>query len=80
MFLAIVFFWPPSPGTPGEGWGEGIFTLTLTQPGIRHEDTHAVTHSILMRAKHQTCRYIKAVHNLDSKTIRLRSDASNHAL
>ena len=47
-------------------------------PGIRHEDTHAVTHSILMRAKHQTIRYIKTVHNLDRKVFRLRSDASDH--
>jgi fructose-1,6-bisphosphatase II len=49
-------------------------------PGIRYEDTHAITHSILMRAKFQTTRYIKTVHNLDQKTIRLRSDASMHAL
>src|ERR1051326_8419636 len=40
-------------------------------PGIRYEDTHAITHSILMRAKHQTIRYIKTVHNLDLKTVRL---------
>jgi fructose-1,6-bisphosphatase II len=49
-------------------------------PGIRYEDTHAITHSILMRAKHQTIRYIKTVHNLDLKTVRLRSDASDHSL
>jgi fructose-1,6-bisphosphatase II len=49
-------------------------------PGIRYEDTHALTHSILMRAKHQTIRYIKTVHNLDMKTLRLRSDAQEHAL
>ena len=48
--------------------------------GIRHEDTHAITYSILMRAKHQTIRYIKTVHNLDLKTVRLRSDAQDHAL
>ena len=36
--------------------------------------------SILMRAKHQTIRYIRTVHNLDLKTIRLRSDARDHAL
>jgi fructose-1,6-bisphosphatase/sedoheptulose 1,7-bisphosphatase-like protein len=28
-------------------------------PGIRHEEAHAITHSILMRAKHQTVRYIR---------------------
>src|SRR5687767_7055738 len=48
--------------------------------GIRYEDTAAVTQSILMRAKHQTVRYIQTVHNLDLKTLRLRSDASDHAL
>jgi len=48
--------------------------------GIRFEDTAAVTTSILMRAKHQTIRYIRTVHNLDLKTIHLRSDASDHAL
>ena len=40
----------------------------------------AITHSILMRAKHQTIRYIQTVHNLDLKTMRLRSDAQDHAL
>ena len=48
--------------------------------GIRYEDTHAVTYSILMRAKHQTIRYIKTVHNLDLKTLRLRSDQQDHSL
>jgi fructose-1,6-bisphosphatase II len=48
--------------------------------GIRYEDTAAVTTSILMRAKYQTIRYIRTVHNLDQKTIRLRSDAQEHAL
>ena len=48
--------------------------------GIRYEDTSAHTHSILMRAKHQTIRYIQTVHNLDLKTLRLRSDAQDHAL
>lgn len=57
----------------------GISDSTLL-PGIRYEDTHAVTHSILMRAKNQTVRYIKSVHNLDMKTIRLRSDLQDHAL
>jgi fructose-1,6-bisphosphatase II len=48
--------------------------------GIRFEDTAAVTTSILIRAKYQTVRYIRTVHNLDLKTIHLRSDASDHAL
>ena len=48
--------------------------------GIRYEDTHAITYSVLMRAKYQTIRYLKTVHNLDLKTLRLRSDAQDHAL
>jgi fructose-1,6-bisphosphatase II len=57
----------------------GISDSTLLR-GIRYEDTSAVTTSILMRAKYQTIRYIRTVHNLDLKTLRLRSDASEHAL
>ncbi|MEA2709816.1 MAG: fructose,6-bisphosphatase, partial [Phycisphaerales bacterium] len=57
----------------------GISDSTMLK-GIRYEDTSAITHSILMRAKHQTIRYIQTVHNLDLKTLRLRSDAQNHAL
>lgn len=49
-------------------------------PGIRYEDTHAITNSIFMRAKHQTIRYMRTVHNLDLKTVRLRSDAQDHNL
>lgn len=48
--------------------------------GIRYEGTHAITTSILMRAKYHTVRYIKTCHNMDMKTIRLRSDASEHSL
>ena len=59
---------------------ERVRLFALAGPGIRHEDTHAHTHSILMRAKHQTIRYIKTVHNLDLKTVRLRSDAQDHSL
>ncbi|MGH7179186.1 MAG: class II fructose-bisphosphatase [Tepidisphaeraceae bacterium] len=57
----------------------GISDSTLLR-GIRFEDTAAVTTSILMRAKYQTIRYIRTVHNLDLKTIRLRSDSQEHAL
>ena len=42
-------------------------------PGVRFENQNAVTHSILMRAKTQTVRYIRAIHDLSKKTIRLRS-------
>jgi fructose-1,6-bisphosphatase II len=57
----------------------GISDSTMLR-GIRYEDTAAVTTSILMRAKYQTVRYIRTVHNLDQKQIHLRSDASDHAL
>src|SRR5687768_8180182 len=57
----------------------GISDSTMLK-GVRYEDTSAITYSILMRAKHQTIRYIKTVHNLDLKTLRLRSDAQDHAL
>jgi fructose-1,6-bisphosphatase II len=40
----------------------------------------AITHSILMRARSRTVRYIRAVHDLESKTIHLRSDSRDHKL
>jgi fructose-1,6-bisphosphatase II len=40
----------------------------------------AVTHSLLMRAKSKTVRFIRAQHNLQSKTIRLRSDNREHLI
>ena len=40
----------------------------------------AVTHSILMRAKSKTVRFIRARHDLQIKTIRLRSDNREHIL
>ena len=57
----------------------GISDSTLLK-GIRYEGTHAITTSILMRAKYHTVRYIKTCHDLDLKTIRLRSDGTEHAL
>src|SRR5690242_7697226 len=48
----------------------GVSDSTLL-PGVRVFNHSAVTHSILMRAKHKTVRYIKAVHDLETKTIRL---------
>lgn len=42
-------------------------------PGVKLVGNTATTHSILMRAQSQTVRYIRAVHNLTSKTIHLRS-------
>jgi fructose-1,6-bisphosphatase II len=42
-------------------------------PGVKLIGKTAITHSILMRARSQTVRYTRAVHNLDRKTIHLRS-------
>ena len=42
-------------------------------PGVRLIGKKAITHSILMRAKSRTVRYIRAVHDLETKTIHLRS-------
>jgi fructose-1,6-bisphosphatase II len=42
-------------------------------PGVRLTGQKAITHSILMRARSHTLRYIRAVHDLRYKTIHLRS-------
>jgi fructose-1,6-bisphosphatase II len=42
-------------------------------PGVRLTGHKAITHSILMRARSRTVRYIRAVHDLEHKTIHLRS-------
>lgn len=42
-------------------------------PGVKLVGNTATTHSILMRARSQTVRYVRAVHNLSKKTIHLRS-------
>jgi fructose-1,6-bisphosphatase II len=57
----------------------GVSDSTLL-PGVRVFNHSAITHSILMRAKHKTVRYIKAVHDLETKTIRLRSTKQEQAL
>jgi fructose-1,6-bisphosphatase II len=49
-------------------------------PGVRFLGHTAVTHSILMRAKTRTVRYIRAVHDLTQKTIRLRSTRAEQPL
>jgi fructose-1,6-bisphosphatase II len=49
-------------------------------PGVRFIGHTAVTHSILMRAKTRTVRYIKAIHDLTTKTIRLRSTRAEQPL
>jgi len=42
-------------------------------PGVKLMGKKAITHSILMRARSRTVRYIRAVHDLETKTIHLRS-------
>ena len=49
-------------------------------PGVRFFNHSAVSYSILMRAKQKTVRYLKAIHNLETKTIRLSSDQKEHKL
>ena len=41
--------------------------------GVEVEGTTAITHSVLMRAKSGTVRFVEAHHNLEQKTIHLRS-------
>ena len=42
-------------------------------PGVKLTGKKATTHSILMRAYSRTVRYIRAVHDLEHKTIHIRS-------
>jgi len=42
-------------------------------PGVRLTGQKAITHSILMRARSRTIRYIRAVHDLGNKSIHLHS-------
>ena len=44
--------------------------------GIRYQDQHVVTESILMRARNRTVRRIQAYHDLRRKTIRLASQGN----
>jgi len=48
--------------------------------GVRSQGHKAITHSILMRAKSKTVRVIRATHDLQNKTIRLRSDNREHPI
>ena len=48
--------------------------------GVRTEGPSTITHSILMRAKSKTVRFIRASHDLQNKTIRLRSDSREHGI
>ena len=48
--------------------------------GIRYESGHAQTCSVLMRAQYRTIRYVNTSHDMDLKTIRLRSSGENVSL
>jgi len=48
--------------------------------GVKSKGTTAITHSILIRAKSKTVRMIRTLHNLQNKTIRLRSDNREHLI
>lgn len=48
--------------------------------GIQINGPHAITHSLLLRAKSQTMREIRTHHDLRRKTIRLRSSRSEQKL
>ena len=49
-------------------------------PGIKTRGPSTITHSILMRAKSKTVRFIRASHDLQNKTIRLRSTNREHKI
>lgn len=49
-------------------------------PGVKLVGNTAVTHSLLMRARSRTVRYIRAVHDLTRKTIHLRGQADESRL
>jgi fructose-1,6-bisphosphatase II len=47
-------------------------------PGVQVRGSTAITHSVLMRARSRTVRYIKTHHDFETKTIRLRSSQREH--
>ncbi len=67
-------------------WGEScIFCATGISdspllPGVMLRGKKAITHSILMRAKSRTVRYIRAIHDLEHKTIHLRGEGKEQKL
>ncbi|MDR2463315.1 MAG: class II fructose-bisphosphatase [Verrucomicrobiales bacterium] len=67
------------PGKSAIFCATGITDSALL-PGVKLIGETATTHSILMRAKSRTVRYIRAAHNLKEKTIRLRSDRTFHTV
>ncbi len=49
-------------------------------PGVKTRGAKTITHSVLMRAKSKTVRFIRAQHDLQNKTIRLRSTNREHRI
>jgi len=47
---------------------------------VKSQGANTITYSVLMRAKSKTVRFIRASHDLQSKTIRLRSDNREHRI
>jgi fructose-1,6-bisphosphatase II len=68
-----------SPGDSAIFCATGITDSALL-PGVKLIGKTAITHSILMRARSRTVRYIRAVHDLEHKTIHLRSDNADHKI
>lgn len=58
----------------------GISDSALLRGVRSQQGMKAITHSILMRAKSKTVRFIRATHDLSQKTIRLRSDNREHKI
>ena len=67
-------------------WGDScIFCATGISdspllPGVKLVGKKAITHSILMRSRSRTVRYIRAIHDLECKTIHLRSAQADRKL
>lgn len=60
------------PGESAIFCATGITDSSLL-PGVKLIGKTAITHSILMRARSKTVRHIQATHNLEHKTVHLRS-------
>ena len=66
--------------------GEGILfaatgiTDNAMLRGVRVDSHTAVTHSVVMRSRSRTIRYITAYHDLTRKTIRLHTEAADQRL
>ena len=68
-----------APGTEVMFAATGISDSPMLS-GIAVQGQHVHTHSIIMRAKYRTVRYVRAIHDLSRKTIRLDSDKEEHLL